>query len=159
MKGATAVHASQANQEETALMPILKARVIGENGKRLELNVMLDQCSGVTLIRDDVNKELNLKGPRIPMDVNGIGGLTDREDRNIVSTKLYSRSFSNEVMVNLATIPVICKPVTRPAVPSTVLSNKNLRNLYLADDYTKEEEREIHILIGWTTIMTSSLEK
>ena len=147
VKGANAIHARQGR--ESTIMPIIRVRIKGNNGRKLELNAMLDQCSDQSFIRADVTKELQLDGPTIPMEVAGISGITDgRKDRKLVETKLYSTSFNHEVEVSLVEMPVICKPISRPSVPSDILNSRNLRNLQLADDYMKDEEKEIHILIG-----------
>ena len=146
VRGAQAVHALQGSEK---IMPVMKARIIGNNGKRLEINVMLDACSDQSFIRSDVTEELKLEGPRIPMNVSGIGGTTNAMDGiKLVTTKVYNRSFTKEIKITLADIPVICKPVPRPAVPQNILESRDLRNLQLADDYSKDEEKEIHMLIG-----------
>ena len=147
VKGATAVHAKLGNNE--TIMPIIKVRVKGNNGKRLELNALLDPCSDQSFIRQDVTQALELDGPPIKIEVAGITGMTDsRKDRKLISTKLFSKDFSKELDVNLVEMPIICKPIARPAVSSHILSNRNLRNLNLADNYDKDETKEIHLLIG-----------
>ena len=144
VKGANAVHAIQGREK---IMPVMKARIVGSNGKRLEINVMLDACSDQSFIRSDVTEELKLGGPRIPMNVSGIGGITNEmKDIKMVTTKLYDRNFKKEINLTLADIPVICKPIPRPAIHSDILNNRDLRNLQLADDYTKdEEEKKPHV--------------
>ena len=147
VKGATGLHARLGR--DSAIMPIMKARIKGTNGRKLELNVVMDGCSDQSFIRSDVTKALNLKGETINIEVKGIAGMSKgRADREFINTTLYSRDFSHKVDVSFLDMPVICDPITRPAVPSHILSNRNLRNLNFADDYTKEEVKEIHILIG-----------
>ena len=147
VKGAQAVHAIQGREK---IMPVMKARIVGNNGKRLEINVMLDPCSDQSFIRSDVVNELQLGGPKVPMNVSGIGGITNKmTNMKILDTKLYNRSFNQEIDVSgLAEMPTICKPIARPAVPAHILNGRDLRNLKLADDYHKDEEQEIHMLLG-----------
>ena len=61
----------------------MKARIVGNNGKRLEINVMLDPCSDQSFIRSDVVNELQLGGPKVPMNVSGIGGITNKMTNNM----------------------------------------------------------------------------
>ena len=147
VKGATSLQARLG--KESTIMPIIRVRLEGNNGKKLEVNAMFDQCSDQTFIRSDVTKALALDGPTIPIEVAGITGITNgRKDRKLISTSLFSKDFSQEVKVSLVEMPVICKPILRPAVSPEVLNSRNLRNLNLADDYLNEEEKEIHLLIG-----------
>ena len=147
VKGAIAIHAKLGNND--TIMPIIKVRVVGNNGKRLELNALLDPCSDQSFIRQDVTQALHLDGPPVQIEVAGITGMTDsKKDRKLITTKLFSRDFNKEIEVNLVEMPIICKPIARPAVSHHVLSNRNLRNLQLADSYDNKETREIHLLIG-----------
>jgi hypothetical protein len=64
VKGATALQARLG--KDATIMPIIKVRMKGKNGKKLEVNAMLDQCSDQTFIRSDVIKALQLDGPTVP---------------------------------------------------------------------------------------------
>ena len=65
-------------------MPIIKVRIKGTNGKKLEINALLDQCSDQSFIRSDVTKHLQLDGPKIQVEVAGITGTTDgKKDKKV----------------------------------------------------------------------------
>ena len=147
VKGATALQARLG--KESTLMPIMKVRVKGMNGKKLELNALVDQCSDQSFMRSDAIKALELDGPTIPIEVTGITGMTDGGNkRKRIQTSLFNKEFSQEVKVSCIEMPEICKPIRRPAISPDVLNSKNLRNLQLADNYADDEDREIHLLIG-----------
>ena len=147
VKGATALQARLG--KESTLMPIMKVRVKGVNGKKLELNALVDQCSDQSFMRSDAIKALELDGPTIPIEVTGITGMTDGGNkRKRIQTSLFNKEFSQEVKVSCIEMPEICKPIRRPAISPDVLNSKNLRNLQLADNYADDEDREIHLLIG-----------
>ena len=150
VKGAMAVHcnASRLIQEGT-IMPVVKVRIKGSNGKKLELNCLLDGCSDTTFIRSDVTRALELNGPTVPIIVKGIEGCTEgKKGRKMINTSVYNRDYNQQLNTTFVEIPVICEPFTRPAVPTEILNSRNLRNLNLADNYLNEEVKEIHALIG-----------
>ena len=148
VKGAIGLHVRLDGKNET-IMPIIKVRIKGTNGKKLEINALLDQCSDQSFIRSDVTKHLQLDGPKIPVEVAGITGTTDgKKERKMITTSIFNRDFTHEVNLNLVEMPVICKPIQRPSVDPNTLNNRNLRNLHLADNYLEEESKEIHMLLG-----------
>ena len=147
VKGAKALQARLG--KESAMMPIMKVRLQGKNGKKLEVNAMLDQCAEATFIKQEVCKYLALDGPAKPIEVSGITGRTEgTKIRKEITTSLFNNDWSKEVEITLVEIPVICQPSKRNAVPQNILNNRKLRNLNLADSYLKDETKEIHILIG-----------
>ena len=117
-------------------MPVVKVKIKGSNGKKLELNCLLDGCSGTTFIRSDVTRALDLNGPNVPIIVKGIEGCTEgKKGRKMINTSVYNRDYNQHLNTTFVEIPLICEPFTRPAVPTEILNSRNLRNLNLADNY------------------------
>ena len=71
-----------------------------------------------------------------------------RKNRRLINAKLHDQNDVAMIYASLVEMPIICKPIFRPAVPNHILNNRNLRNLQLADRYNQAEEKEIHMLIG-----------
>ena len=56
VKGATALQARLGR--ESTIMPVIRVRMKGRNGRKLELNAMFDHCSDQTMVRTDVSTAL-----------------------------------------------------------------------------------------------------
>lgn len=144
---ATSCRASSGN---LALMPQGRGRIIGPTGEQIEVNVALDIMSDTNFVSEAVSKKIGLKGYMSEIGIRGITGKTDKvKPRRVASAVLKNRHHLEKFKtIEMVEVPQICVPFTRPAVSDKVLNSKYLRNLQLADNYRKEENRAIDILIG-----------
>ena len=137
-------------KETSPILPLAVARLIGSNGNYTEVNVLLDTGSDTNFITEAVAEKIGLIGDSIKMSINGIIGKTDESKQHrVVEASLGNRNnFGEFKLIEFVEVPKICTTYRRPAIDETIIRSKNLRDLELADDYSKEKCTDIDILIG-----------
>ena len=111
-------------------------------GRKEKINVLIDEGSDTTLIREDLVKKLGLKGMEKPMILKGVGGASQR-------------LASKEVSLNLQTVDGDYATVSARSLPevSSQLSRINWKQLktsysHLADLPLSEAGGRIDLLLG-----------
>lgn len=134
------------------LMPVVKGRILGPTGKQLEINILLDPASDQSFIDSKTSEVLQLKGRNIEISIGGITGHIDKaQTRKVVKAVVKNRHHLEKYKeVELIELPVIVNNMNRPAVNEEVLQSKYIKNLQLADDYTKKNDCDINVLLGLT---------
>ncbi|CAB4018334.1 Hypothetical predicted protein [Paramuricea clavata] len=57
-----------------ALLPVVSAFVLGNNGKREKANILMDSGTQITLVRNDLAQRLKLKGKDVFITMTTVGG-------------------------------------------------------------------------------------
>ena len=132
------------------LMPIAKGRLVGPNGKQVEVNISLDPCSDTSFVDKETSEVLQLKGHMVDLSIGGITGHVDEsKPRKVVTATIRNRHHLDKYKeVNLVEVPIIFNNIRRPAVTKQVLEAKYIQNLQLADDYSSANECNINVLLG-----------
>ena len=144
---ADAVCASCTNE---VLMPIARGRLVGPTGKQLEVNILLDPASDKSFVDKATSEALELQGHTVDLSLGGITGVIEETKprkmvKAIVKNRHHLEKYSEVQMIEL---PVICNTMNRPAVKKEVLDSKYIKELQLADDYSKHNSCKINVLIG-----------
>ena len=121
---------------------VVSLDAVDEDGAVLTVNVLLDEGSDTTLIREDVAKKLKLTGAPRTLDVDAVGGLSSSVTSRKVRVKLRSVSGDN-IFVEASTMPMVTKPV--PVVDWNQLRS---RWRHLADLPLQRSGGQIDILLG-----------
>ena len=139
--------ASCSNQ---VLMPVAKGRLVGPTGKQVEVNIMLDPASDQSFVDEETSRALELSGRTVELSVGGITGHVDEtKTRKVVKATVKNRHHLEKFQeVELIELPVIFNNLSRPGVKKEVLESKYIKDIQLADDYTKKNECNINVLLG-----------
>ena len=121
---------------------VVSLDAVDEDGAVLTVNVLLDEGSDTTLIREDVAKKLKLTGAPRTLDVDAVGGLSSSVTSQKVRVKLRSVTGDN-IFVEASTMPMVTKPV--PVVDWNQLRS---RWRHLADLPLQRSGGQIDILLG-----------
>jgi hypothetical protein len=81
------VGVASVNNDKESILPVIQAEVLGQEGKRRKVNILLDSGAQVSLIRDSVAKDLRLKGKDADVTITKVGG-----EEEEIHTKLYKVS-------------------------------------------------------------------
>ena len=144
---ADAVCASCTNE---VLMPIARGRLVGPTGKQLEVNILLDPASDKSFVDKATSEALELQGHTVDLSLGGITGVIEEtKPRKMVKATVKNRHHLEKYSeVQMIELPVICNTMNRPAVKKEVLDSKYIKELQLADDYSKHNSCKINVLIG-----------
>lgn len=131
-------------------MPKVKGRLVGPQGKQVEVNIVLDPCSDTSFVDQETAEALELIGHNLNLSVSGVTGHVDKmKQRKIVRATIKNRHHLEKFKeVNLVVVPVVVQRVDRPAVTKQVLEAKYIKNLQLGDDYSKPNNGKINVLLG-----------
>ena len=133
---------SARGRECKVALGVVQLDAISEDGVVITVNVLLDEGSDTTLIREDVSKRLKLNGPPRTLDVDVVGGLSSSALSRRVRVQLRP-STGEHLLVEASTMPIVTKPV--PVVDWHQLRS---RWRHLADLPLKRSGGQIDILLG-----------
>ena len=125
-----------------ALLPVLTAKLCGQNGLQKNGNILLDSGAQVSLIRDDTAEMLNLKGRETSITITKVGGEVEHISTKVYKVPLSSEDGSVTYSVEAIGIPQISEEIT----PIDVKQAKKI--LGIEKESVRRNKGQIHLLIG-----------
>jgi hypothetical protein len=99
-----------------ALLPVVSAFVLGNNGKREEANILMDSGAQISLVRNDVAQRLKLKGKDISITMATVGGQEEEIKTKLFTVPIRSMESNSVFTVNAIGIPCISNEITEVEV-------------------------------------------
>jgi hypothetical protein len=99
-----------------ALLPVVSAFVLGNNGKREEANILMDSGAQISLVRNDVAQRLKLKGKDISITMVTVGGQEEEIKTKLFTVPIRSMESNSVFTVNAIGIPCISNEITKVEV-------------------------------------------
>lgn len=129
-------------KRRTVALGVIQLEAVSADGSITPTNIMLDEGSDTTLIREGLARRLKLSGRDHTLDVEGVGGARSRFNSRRVQLQLRA---SDGSIVNLegSTMPVVTRPV--PVVDWERLKQ---RWRHLSDLPLRSSGGQVDVLIG-----------
>nr|XP_054775091.1 uncharacterized protein LOC129283281 [Lytechinus pictus] len=125
-----------------ALLPVVTAEILGQQGAVCKGNVLLDSGAQVSLIKMSVAKEMNLKGSNINITITKVGG--EQEQMETKQYQIKVRSLSTNAIHSLAAVALPCISENIAQVKMNEIS----KQFNLKSEDLRRGSGSVHLLIG-----------
>lgn len=126
----------------TVALGVIRIDAVNADGGLVPINVMFDEGSDSTLIRQGLVSRLGLDGIKQTLEIDGIGGTHSRISSERLQMTLQTSS-GEKVVIQGSTIPTVTKPV-----PLIDWSNLRKRWDHLADLPLRCSGGQVDVLLG-----------
>ena len=133
---------SATTQEQRVALGVIKVYIRGRDGRPEEANLLLDEGSDSTLVRDGLLRRLGVQGITHQLNLHGVTGTHSAFDSQRV-TLLLEPYGEKPVRITASSVPKVCEPI--PTVAWQKLKNNWA---HLADLPLQESGGRIDILLG-----------
>lgn len=134
-------HAALSDQCQVAL-GVIQVNAVAENGKTVSINILIDEGSDSTLIREDLARKLDLNGSEQILKIDGVGDSSRSYSSKRV--KLSLKLDDGEIVaIEGSTLPQVTKPM-----PVTDWTTLRARWSHLADLPLKRSGGKVDVLLG-----------
>ena len=101
--------------DKEALLPVLTAKLIGQNGSR-QGNVLLDSGSQISIIRQSVADDLNLTGRNISVSITKVGGEEEQIQTRLFKVPVKPMTSNQKYVISAIGLPCISDAVAEVSV-------------------------------------------
>ncbi|CAK1597101.1 unnamed protein product [Parnassius mnemosyne] len=151
----TVLVASNVGRNAAVLLKVCPITLRGPHGKEIDTYALLDEGSTISLIDDDLARELGAEGPVKPLNIRGISNSQREADSRLVNIGIRGKSRSEMYRINARTVTNL--QIGSQSVNKECLRLKHLRDLPSSVCY---EDAKPRLLLGadnWHLIITRNL--
>lgn len=121
---------------------VIRETFCGPNGRKATINILLDEGSDTTLVRDGLLRKLGVNGETKPLKIRGVTGVESRHQSKRVQLQLEGEE-GRRFNINVSSLPKVCE-----GVPVIGWSKLQIKWAHLDDLPLSETGGRIDILLG-----------
>ena len=140
------VSSSTSKSNYVSLLPTARVTVQGQGGS-VQATLLFDSGSDRSYVTQNLVLKVKAKWVRnTDVSFSTFGGRSHGTRSKVFEMDLADLSVDSQVSVELTEVPIICLPLSKPEIDSSILSR--FGHLELAYDHAKSSDLNIDILIG-----------